>query len=142
MEGKRPSISGLTTNAALTAVKNKIPDVSNLVKKTDYAEILDIKSKFFTTADYNRFSNEKLDLKIKQKQLVNKSHISGFIDNSNFNNIVATLAIKAKLKSRQDEKQNQKHLIQVILNVKIILKMMVDKLFNTSASGQIFLKNC
>ena len=106
MEGKRPSISGLTTNAALTAVKNKIPDVSNLVKKTDYAEILDIKSKFFTTADYNRFANEKLDLKIKRKQFVNKSDISGFIDNSDFNNIVTKLAIKAKLKSRQDEKQN------------------------------------
>ena len=30
-----PSISGLATIAALTAVKNKIPDVSNLVKKTD-----------------------------------------------------------------------------------------------------------
>ena len=30
------SISGLATNPALTAVENKIPDVSNLVKKTDY----------------------------------------------------------------------------------------------------------
>ena len=28
-----PSISGLATNAALTTVENKIPDVSNLVKK-------------------------------------------------------------------------------------------------------------
>ena len=32
-EGKIASISGLATNAALTAVGNKIPDVSNLVKK-------------------------------------------------------------------------------------------------------------
>ena len=30
-----PSISGLTTTSALTAVGNKIPDVSILVKKTD-----------------------------------------------------------------------------------------------------------
>ena len=39
-------------------------------KNTDYdAEILDIKSNYFTTADYNRFTitNEKLDLKIKEK---------------------------------------------------------------------------
>ena len=36
IEGKIPSITGLVTNAALTAVKNKIPDVSNLIKKTDY----------------------------------------------------------------------------------------------------------
>ena len=33
---KLPSISCLATNAALTAVKNKIPDVSSLAKKTDY----------------------------------------------------------------------------------------------------------
>ena len=28
-----PSISGLGTTAALTAVENKVPDVSNLIKK-------------------------------------------------------------------------------------------------------------
>ena len=43
MEGKIPNITGLATNFALTAVENKIPDVSSLVKKTDYdAKILDI----------------------------------------------------------------------------------------------------
>ena len=33
MEGKIPSISGLATKYALTIVKNKIPDVSGLVKR-------------------------------------------------------------------------------------------------------------
>ena len=33
IEGKTPSISGLTTNAALTSIENIIPDVSKLVKK-------------------------------------------------------------------------------------------------------------
>ena len=32
IESKISSITGLATTAALTAVKNKIPDVSNLVK--------------------------------------------------------------------------------------------------------------
>ena len=32
-EGKIPSISGLATTSALTAVENKIADVSSLVKK-------------------------------------------------------------------------------------------------------------
>ena len=32
MEGKVPSNSGLATNAAVTAVENKIPNISNLVK--------------------------------------------------------------------------------------------------------------
>ena len=36
MEGKIPSISGLVTTSALTAVENKISSVSNLVQKTDY----------------------------------------------------------------------------------------------------------
>ena len=31
-----PSISGLATSSALTAVENKIWNVSSLVKKTDY----------------------------------------------------------------------------------------------------------
>ena len=31
-----PSITGLATNSALNAVENKIPDVSSLVKRTDY----------------------------------------------------------------------------------------------------------
>ena len=35
IEGKLPSISGLATNTALTAVENKMHDVSSLVKKTD-----------------------------------------------------------------------------------------------------------
>ena len=60
IEGKIPSISGLATNAALTAVETKIP-VSNLVKKNTHynADILDIKSNYFTAADYNRFTTEK-----------------------------------------------------------------------------------
>ena len=33
IESKIPSISGLATHFALTAIKNKMPDVSDLVKK-------------------------------------------------------------------------------------------------------------
>ena len=46
IEGKIPSITGLTTNSELTAVENKIPDVSSLVKKTDFnAKITEGESK-------------------------------------------------------------------------------------------------
>ena len=70
IEGLDTNITNLATTTALTAVENKIPNVSNLVKKTDYdAKILDIKSKYFTTADYDGFTNEELDLKIKQKTI-------------------------------------------------------------------------
>ena len=38
-----PSISGLATSSALTAVKNEIPDASSLVKKTDFnARVIEI----------------------------------------------------------------------------------------------------
>ena len=36
VENKIPDISGLATKSALTTVENKILDVSTLVKKTDY----------------------------------------------------------------------------------------------------------
>ena len=63
IEGKIPSIFGLATTAALTAVENKIPNFNNLVKKTEN----DIKSKYFTTADYNKFTSQTFDAKIKRK---------------------------------------------------------------------------
>ena len=64
-------------------MKNKIPDVSNLVKYTDYnAKVLDIESKYFTTADYNKFTSQTLLAKIKQKGFCDKYVISEFINNA------------------------------------------------------------
>ena len=66
----------------MNEAENKIPDVSNLVKKTDCkAKILDIESKYFTAADCNKFTSQTLDAKIKQKGLVDKSAIARFITN-------------------------------------------------------------
>ena len=54
-----------------------------IFKKTDYgAEILYIKSKYFTTVDYNRLINEKLDLIIRQKRSFNKSDIADLVKNT------------------------------------------------------------
>ena len=60
-----------------------MPDVSILLKKTDYdGKILDIEAKYFTTADYNKFTSPTLDAKIKRERLVDKSAIAGFINNA------------------------------------------------------------
>ena len=68
IEYKIPSITNLATTAALTAVQNKIPNVSNLVKKADYvAKISDIKGKYFTISNYNKFANNILDAKITKQ---------------------------------------------------------------------------
>ena len=46
VESKISSITGLATNSSLTAIENKIPDVSSLVKKTGYdTKISDIEEK-------------------------------------------------------------------------------------------------
>ena len=63
-----PSISGLATNTALTAVENKTPNVINLLTRINYdAKISEIDSKYFTTADYNKFTSQTLDEKINKR---------------------------------------------------------------------------
>ena len=97
-----PSINGLATTTALTAVKNKIPDVSSLVKKTYYdVNLSDIDSKYITTADYNKFTKNFVDNNIKSKNLVNKSAISGFINNTDLDKKKATLVTKAYIIAEQ-----------------------------------------
>ena len=41
---------------------------------------MDTESKYFTTADYNKCTTQTLDAKIKQKELVDKLAIDGFIN--------------------------------------------------------------
>ena len=69
LQSKIPIITGLATNSALTAIENKIPDVNNLVKKTDYdAKILDIEKKvtdhdhdkYITTSEFHKLTTENL----------------------------------------------------------------------------------
>ena len=50
-------------------------------KKTDFdVKILDIQSNYFVTSNYNKFTNEIVNARIKEKDLVNKFHILGFLD--------------------------------------------------------------
>ena len=67
------SITNLAATAALTTVDNKIPNVNDLVQKADYNEdIKDIKDKYFTRPDCNKFTNNILDAKIATKKLMNQ----------------------------------------------------------------------
>ena len=60
-------------NTKIGEFNNKIPSVSGLVTKTDYnTKISDIKAKYFTISDYNKFTEEILDAKMKEKGLVDK----------------------------------------------------------------------
>ena len=67
IEGKTLTITGLATTATLNAVKNEIPNVSDIVRKTDYdAETPDIDGKYFTMSDNNKFTNDIIDATIKK----------------------------------------------------------------------------
>ena len=62
VKGEIPNITNLVTIGALTTVENKVPNVSDLFKKADYiAEIKDIKNKYITKCDYNKFTNNVYD---------------------------------------------------------------------------------
>ena len=77
-----PSITGLATNSALTAVGNKIPDASILVKKTDSdTKISDIEKKFtdhnhdkyITTPEFNTLAATVFNARLAQVNLVTKT---------------------------------------------------------------------
>ena len=99
IESKILSITGLATPPATVEIKTL--DVTNLVKKTDYdAETWDIKSKYFTAADYNTFINKKLDLKMKQKELVDKSATVDLVKNAELDRKSSNISNKGRTESR------------------------------------------
>ena len=55
IENKIPSISGLVTNSALTAVESKIPNASGLVTKTDYSTKINEIEKKITDHDHDEY---------------------------------------------------------------------------------------
>ena len=71
VKNKIPDTCILVTTTVLYTkiweVESKIPDVFSLVKKTVYkAKIWDIEKKYFSTFNYNKFTSEILDTKVKK----------------------------------------------------------------------------
>ena len=72
-EDKIASITNWATTAALTAVENKIQNITTktlllLSKKPDYdAKISSIEEKWFPLTDYNKFTNDIIDAKTREK---------------------------------------------------------------------------
>ena len=66
----------------MTAVENKIPDVSNLVKKTGYdTETSEIENKvsdhdhdkYITSSEFNKLSTENFKARLAQPNLITKT---------------------------------------------------------------------
>ena len=134
IEGKKPSISGLSTNSALTAVANKIPDVSSLVKKTDYnTKITEIENKinnhnhyeYITTPEFNTLAADVFKARLAaQTDLIRKPDsdfkLKGISDRVTKN--------KTKYLLVENELKNYKNLMLLILGGKVILKKKIHKI--------------
>ena len=76
----------------MTAVENKIPSVSNLVKKTDYnTKITEIEKKltdhnhdkYITTPEFNKLNAENFSARLKQADLVTKTDFNAKLSSLN-----------------------------------------------------------
>ena len=85
-----------------------MPSVNNLARqkaKTDCGgKRLDIKNKFITTVDQNKFTKDVVANNIKSEGLVNKSTIAGFINNANLDKEKSSnISRKIRIKSRTNK---------------------------------------
>ena len=84
----------MATTTVLTVVKNKIPNVRNLVKKTDYnAKTKGIKNKIttdhnhdkcITTQEFNKLTSENISAILAQENLARKNYITNFVRKTDF----------------------------------------------------------
>ena len=88
IEGKIPSIRGLATNSGLTAVENKIRNVSSLVKKTDYdTKISDHNhGKYIATPEFNNLAARVFTARLAQANLVTKTNFDTKLQSLNKQN--------------------------------------------------------
>lgn len=71
-----------TVNTQIEEVENKTPDVRGLIKETDYnVKISNIEAKYFTTSEYNTFTTQIVETKIKEKRLAGNSGNIFFVKN-------------------------------------------------------------
>ena len=91
IEDKIPSITNLTTNAALNAkineVKGKIQNITNLLTTaalTTVEKKIPDHSKYITTQEFSKLTLENFTVRLKQAYLVTKEYISDFVKNKNF----------------------------------------------------------
>ena len=82
IEGKIPSINGLATNAALRTIGNKIPNISSLVKITDYdTKLTKIEKKltdhnhdkYITATKFNTLAADVLNARLAPANLTTKT---------------------------------------------------------------------
>ena len=93
VKGVISNITNLATTAAFTAVENKIPNVSNFIKKTDYdTKFSEIEKqitghnhdKYLTSPEFDKITAEIFDLRLKRENLASKGDIANFVKKDRF----------------------------------------------------------
>ena len=89
-------MTNLATTTVLTAVENKMPNISNLFKRTDYnTKISEIENKFttdhdhdkyITTQEFNKLTAEDFTARLAQPNLASKNDIANFVKKTDFDN--------------------------------------------------------
>ena len=71
-----PSITGLATNSALTAVENKTPNVSNTKISEIEKKVSDHNhDKYITTREFNRLTTENFKARLARANLITKTNL-------------------------------------------------------------------
>ena len=88
-----PNISNLATATAVPAVENKMPNVSNLVKKlTITQKLVKLKKnstdhdhdKYITTQEVKKLTSENFTARLKQANLASTNDIPNFVKKDRF----------------------------------------------------------
>ena len=123
-----PSITGLATTSALTSVENKIPSISNLVKKSDCnTKITEIEKKltnhkhdkYITTPEFNKLAANIFNARLIEANFVAKANFDNKLSDLNrkvVSNKTKDAAIKNELtyfhdKNLFDEDDNPNYYI-------------------------------
>ena len=91
VKGEIPNITNLATTAALIVFENKMFNVSNLVKKTDYnTKISETENKILLIMIminvFNKLTSENFTATLIQANLASKSDIANFVKKTDFDN--------------------------------------------------------
>ena len=88
-----PGITNIAATIALAAAEDKIPNVSNLVKKSDYnTKISETEKKitgqdhdkYITTPGFNKLTAENVTARLAQVDLASKTDIGNFVKKTDF----------------------------------------------------------
>ena len=96
VKNKTLNITNVVTAAAVTTVENKIPNVRNLIKKTDYNTKFSENEnkitadhdyyKYFIAQEFNKLTSKNFTGRLKKANLASKNDIANFVKKTDFHN--------------------------------------------------------